>query len=200
MSDEKRMVETFEVKHAIHIGDKEVLFCVDKNNTETSYMVCNCTWDNPLNVDHFFDGMGSNDYIEVMTEFVGRVQAQLTQVTAERDSISVPNACFSPEQCILIDHNMNLENKIAVLRQSSLRPEYHSGDKQLVLITGGFGASPNPRGRAVFTVNLYSGKEARWNREDILGILKPEHIPQWAKERLSQLRAVQQKKRHQPER
>ncbi len=200
MSDEKRMVDTFEVKHAIHVGDKEVLFCVDKNNTETPYMVCFCTWDNPLNIEHFFDGVGSNDYIEVMTEFVSRVQAQLAQVTAERESITVPNVCFSPEQCILIDHNMNLENKIAVLRQSSLRPEYHTGDKQLVLITGGFGASPNSRGRAVFTTNLYSGKEARWNREDILGVLKPEHMPQWAKERLSQLRAVQQKKRHQPER
>lgn len=200
MSDEKRMVDTFEVKHAVHIGDKEVLFCVDKYNTDTPYMVCYCTWDNPLNIEHFFDGVGSSDYIEVMTEFVGRVQTQLAQVTAERESINVPNACFTQEQCILIDHNMNLENKIAVLRQSSLRPEYHTGDKQLVLITGGFGASPNSRGRAVFTTNLYSGKQARWNREDILGVLKPEHMPQWAKERLSQLRAIQQKKRHQPER
>ena len=200
MNEEKRMVDAFEVKHAIHIGDKEVLFCVDRDNTETPYMVCYCTWDNPLNIENFFEGVGGDDYIEMMTEFVNRVQGQILQVTADRANITVPNACFTQEQCIPLDSHMSLENKVAVIRPSSLRPEYHTGDKQLVLITGGFGASPNSRGRAVFTINLYSGKEARWNREDILGVLKPEHMPQWTKERLSQLRAVQQKKRHQPER
>lgn len=200
MNEEKRMVDAFEVKHAIHIGDKEVLFCVDSSNAETPYMVCYCTWDNPLNIENFFEGVGSDDYIEIMTEFVNRVQGQISQVTAERGSITVPNACFTSEQCIPLDSHMSLENKVAVIRLSSLRPEYHTGDRQLVLVTGGFGASPNSRGRAVFTVNLYSGKQSRWNREDILGILKPEHMPQWAKDRLSQLQPAQPRKRHEPER
>ncbi len=202
MNDEKRMVGAYEVKHAIHIGDKEVLFCQNGNNAETPYMVCFCSWDNPLNMDQFFDAVGSDDYIEIMTEFVSRVQAQLAQVTTERESVTVPTACFTVEQCVPLDSDMTLENKVAVIRQSSLGPEYHTADKQLVLVTGGFGASPNSRGRAVFTINLYSGKEARWNREDILGTLIPDELPEWAKERLIhiQARLKSEKKRNLSER
>ena len=52
--NKKRMVDTFEVKHAIHVGDKEVLFCVDDSKTDIRYMVCCCSWDNPLGIEHFF--------------------------------------------------------------------------------------------------------------------------------------------------
>lgn len=202
MNNEKRMVGAYEVKHAIHIGDKEVLFCQDDTNAETPYMVCFCSWDNPLNMDQFFDVAGSDDYIEIMTEFVSRVQTQVSQVTKERESVTVSTACFTVEQCVPLDSDTTLENKVAVIRQSSLRPEYHTADKQLVLVTGGFGASPKSRGRAVFTINLYSGKEARWNREDILGILKPDELPDWAKENLIhiQARLKSEKKRNLPER
>lgn len=81
----------------------------------------------------------------------------------------------------------NAKPKVVVIRAECLRPEYRTADKQLVLATGGFGTYANARGRAVYTTNLYSCKEARWNREDILGIVKPEYMPDWAKERLKQL-------------
>lgn len=69
-----------------------------------------------------------------------------------------------------------------------------AADNQLVLAVGGFGTHADARGRAVYTVNLYSGKEARWNREDILGVLKPEYMPDWVKEQLKQILAGQQAK------
>lgn len=31
---------------------------------------------------------------------------------------------------------------------------------------------------------MYDNREMRYNREDILGVIKPERIPNWAKERL----------------
>jgi len=91
----------------------------------------------------------------------------------------------------------NLENKVVIINPERLRPEYRTADKQLVLVTGGFGAHANSRGRAVYTTNLYSGKESRWNREDILGVVRPEYMPDWAKERLAQIqseRHLKQKK------
>lgn len=90
MDEEKRMVESYEVKHAIHVGDKEVLFCVDKKKPDNPYMVCNCTQDNPFGVEQFFEAAGSDDYLEMMTEFTDRVQAQLEAVKAEREKITVP--------------------------------------------------------------------------------------------------------------
>jgi hypothetical protein len=88
---------------------------------------------------------------------------------------------------------------VVALRPERLRPEYRTGNNQLVLATGGFGTHANSRGRAVYTVNLYSGKESRWNREDILGVVKPECIPDWARERLEQIRLQRQEKQKKQE-
>ncbi len=197
MDDEKRIVDTYEIKHAIHIGDKEILFGVDERKSDCPYMVCNCSWDNPLGIEHYFNAMGSADYLEMMTEFTSRITAQLEAVIAERTKITVPMQPFKLEHCIPIDSMQNLENKVVIINPERLRPEYRTADKQLVLVTGGFGAHANSRGRAVYTTNLYSGKESRWNREDILGVVRPEYMPDWAKERLAQIqseRHLKQKK------
>jgi len=194
MTEEKRMVDTYKVTHAIHVGDREILFAVDEGKTDCPYMVCYCSWDNPLGIEQFFDAAGSDDYLEMMSEFTDRVQAQLEAVRAERDKITVPLSPFASEHCTPNDYGQSIENKVVVIRAERLRPEYRTADKQLVLAVGGFGAYANARGRAVYTVNLYSGKEARWNREDILGVLKPEYMPDWAKEQLKQILAGQQAK------
>lgn len=194
MAEEKRMVSTYEVKHAIHVGDREILFAVDDRKTDCPYMVCYCSWDNPLGIEQFFDAAGSDDYLEMMSEFTDRVQAQLEAVRAERDKITVPLSPFASEHCTPNDYGQSIENKVVVIRAERLRPEYRTADKQLVLAVGGFGTHANARGRAVYTVNLYSGKEYRWNREDILGVLKTEYMPDWAKEQLKQILAGQQAK------
>lgn len=202
MDDEKRMVDTYEVKHAIHIGDKEILFGVDDKKTDCPYMVCNCTWDNPLGIDHYFNAVGSADYLEMMTEFTCRVTEQLETVKVEKSKITVPLKPFTLEHCIENNSGHNLENKVVIIRMERLRPEYRTADKQLVLVTGGFGAHANSRGRAVYTTNLYSGKESRWNRGDILGVVKPECMPDWANERLKQIQDARQikLKKYEPER
>ncbi|MDD4833386.1 MAG: hypothetical protein PHC44_01445 [Lutispora sp.] len=202
MDDEKRMVDTYEVEYAIHIGDKEILFGVDDKKIDCPYMVCNCTWDNPLGIDHYFSAVGSADYLEMMTEFTCRVTEQLETVKVEKSKITVPLKPFTLEHCIENNSEHNLENKVVVIRMERLRPEYRTADKQLVLVTGGFGAHANSRGRAVYTTNLYSGKESRWNRGDILGVVKPECMPDWAKERLIQIQDARQikLKKYEPER
>lgn len=194
MSEEKRMVDTYEVKHAIHVGDKEILFAVDDRKPDCPYMVCDCTWDNPLGIDHYFNASGSADYLEVMTEFTDRLKAQLAAVRAERDKIIVSLPPFTMEHCNPNDYGESIENKVVVIRGECLRPEYRTAEKQLVLATGGFGTYANSRGRAVYTINLYSGKESRWNREDLLGTIKLEHLPDWARERLKQIQAERQTK------
>jgi hypothetical protein len=187
MNDEKRMVDTYEVKHAIHVGDKEILFGVDERQSELPYMVCSCTWDNPLGIEQYFDAAGSVDYLEIMTEFVTRVTAQVDAVKAEREKIGIPLESFKLEQCTPDSYAESIENKVMVIRPECLRPEYRTADKQLVLADGGFGVHANSRGRAVYTVNLYSGKKSRWNREDFLGAIKPECLPEWAGARLRQI-------------
>ena len=200
MIEEKRMAGTYEVKHAIYVGEKEILFAVDDRIIHCPYMVCNCTWDNPLGVCCFSEAAGSADYLEMMAEFISRVTSQLEIVKAERDKITVPLQPFKLEHCTPANYRESIENEVVVIRAECLCPEYHTGDKQLVLATGGFGTYANARGRAVYTVNLYSGKEGRWDREDILGVIKPEYMPGWTNERLKEIEAerkVKQKRQEQ---
>lgn len=199
MDEEKRMVDSYEVLHAIHIGDKEVLFGEDVESVDTRYMVCFCGRDNPLGAEEFTEAQGSNDFLEMMTEFSDRVRSQLEAVKAERERIMVPLEPFTRGQCTPISGDTELEKSVAVIKPESLRPEYQTQDKQLVLVAGGFGTHAHSRGRAVYTTNLYSGKRARWNREDILGTLTPEQMPTWAKEKLA-LIAERQKQQEDKER
>jgi hypothetical protein len=105
----------------------------------------------------------------------------------------VPLACFTSEHCYPDDYRQSINGKVIAISQLSLRGEYQTADKQLCLVTGGFGAEANSRGRAVYVINLYHGKETRWNREDVLGEVKLECLPDWAKERLAVIQAEREK-------
>lgn len=63
-------------------------------------------------------------------------------------------------------------------------------------MTGGFGASANARGSAVFCKNLYDGKNTRFERMDVLGEVKPECMPDWAKEKAAAFSRTIQGKDH----
>jgi hypothetical protein len=199
MGEEKRMAGSYEILHAIHVGDKEVLFGEDANSSDMRYMVCFCERGNPLGIEEFTFAQGSSDFLEMMTEFSDRVRSQLEAVKAEHGKITVPLEPFTRAECTSIGYDQNIENMIAVIDPECLRPEYRTADKQIVLVTGGFGARGNARGRAVYTTNLYSGKNSRWNRKDILGILTPKQQPAWVKEKLTQI-AERQKQQEERER
>lgn len=61
-----------------------------------------------------------------------------------------------------------------------------------MLCDGGFGASPRSRGSACYCVNLYTCKTSRFERRDILGVLKDDQIPKWAQLRLAQSKQKKQ--------
>lgn len=184
MVEEKRMAGDYEVQHAIQVGHVEVLFGENPENTDMRYMVCNCDRDNPLGMEAFTDASGSSDFLEMMTEFSDRVRANLQEVRGERGQIEVPLEPLDKEQCTPIDSDTDLTNMVVVLSPEALRPEYRTADKQILIVRGGFGASANSRGRAVFTVNVYSGKRSRWNREDIIGRLYDDQMPEWARAKM----------------
>ncbi len=92
---------------------------------------------------------------------------------------------FSTQDCDQTGFGFSLKDKVVVLSQTML-PEDHPG--QLFFCTGGNGANPNPIGRSVFLVSLSTGEQCRFWRNDVLGTLKPELLPEEAKLQLSQIR------------
>lgn len=85
------------------------------------------------------------------------------------------------------DGQLNYEGKVLVLRGDVLKDQYKTPEDQLFLAESGFGCAPNARGRKVFGQFLKDGEEANFQRGDFIGILKEEHLPEWAKEKLAEL-------------
>lgn len=92
---------------------------------------------------------------------------------------------FTHEDCDQTGYGFSLKDKVVALPQAVL-PEEHLG--QLFFCTGGNGANPNPIGRSVFLVSLSTGEPCRFFRNDVLGTLKPELLPEDEKLLLSQIR------------
>lgn len=97
---------------------------------------------------------------------------------------------FGPEHCGGADQDY--AGKVLVLRPDRLREECWSAQNQVWLGECGFGCSPASRGRAVYATCLGDGEEARWNREDFMGVLDEQYLPDWALERLAELRSPAQ--------
>lgn len=87
--------------------------------------------------------------------------------------------------CIETDFNCSISGKIVVLDRSVL-PQYYPS--QLFYCAGGNGANANPIDHLVTMVSLSDGEFSRWKRSDVVGVLKPELLPDSAKLQLSQIR------------
>ncbi len=190
VSEEKRMASAYEILYAIHIGDKEIVFGENPDmSAPTRYFA---GWCDKGDFYERYIGDETGDYLEAMKKFISGLSEQIEKVEQERAAVTVPMAPITAEQCYPNDLSQSTEGKVVAVRAGVLRNEYQTADRQLVLVTGGFGSHANSRGSAVFCTNLYSGKHTRWERRDIQGEVKSEHSPEWAKERLTALQAEKQ--------
>lgn len=178
---EKRIAESYEITQGIRIGDKEVVFGVDEKK-EMPYF---CAFYASNNIfGSYSECMISDDYVELMELFAERVQEQCKKIRDEQQKVTVSRELITAEMCFKDNRDESIVGKVAAVKAEILKPEYRSADYQLIYVTGGNGASGNSRGNACYYTTLYSGERGRWERYDILGEVKPECLPQWAKERL----------------
>lgn len=187
MENEKRMIGTYQVAHSIHIGRKEVVFGIDEKD-DYPFLVCNCTYDNPLSAAFVCDAVGSDDYLESMQIFTDRVQEQVRLVRAEHAQFKFDMSPFTIDDCIPDNKSDSIVGRVVVINAGVNRFEYRHSAYQLVLVSGGNGAVGG-RGQAVFGTCLANGRSARWERYDVLGEVRPEKMPGWAKEAAARIRA-----------
>ena len=178
--EKKRMIENFEIIHSIQIGAREVVVGV---SPELEFMCCFCTQDDIA--EHYSEAMSSNDYLEIMKLYADRLKGQIAAVQAQRNTLHIPLDMLGREHCFPLLDGDDIANKVVAINPASLRYEYQRADCQLILVTGGSGARSNPRGTAVYGVNVFTGRRTgRWRRGDVLGEVRPECLPQWAKDHL----------------
>lgn len=77
--------------------------------------------------------------------------------------------------------------RIVVLNPHLLKDEYKTPEDQLFLAAGGFGCHPNGRGRKIYGQYVKDGEQTFYQREDIIGVLKSEYLPDWAAERIREM-------------
>lgn len=183
MEQEKRMAGDYEIIHAVHVGAREVVVGV---NARQEYLCGFCTQNDIL--CSYAENVLSDDYLEIMTVFAQRLEQQIQAAKAERKTIHVPVAPITAEQCFPLDESVNLSGKVVAVKVSSLRYEYRRADRQVLLVTGGFGACGHARGDSVYGINLFTGRSSgQWRRNDMMGEIRPEHIPDWAQARLKMI-------------
>lgn len=194
--DAKRMAGNYEITCSIFIGDKEIVLGENLQDTDGVPYMCAYCESNDI-FARYYDAVGSSDYVEVVDTFGTRVkeQAEKTRVEMLQERIcGIEDRVITAKDCRPITHADDLNNKVVVVKAEILRPEYRSIGHQLKLCNGGFGASPNSRGSACFCTDLRTGKESRFERWDILGVLDESALPQWAKEGLASIKQAEANK------
>ena len=156
------------------------------------YMVCNCRWDNPLGINEYYGGVVTVDFLEAVREYIKRIDALAQEVETEQGAFQNEREVLTAADCIPRGLENDLTGKLIIIKQEVLAPEYRAANHQIKIVTGGFGASPNSRGNAVFCKDLYSGKETRFERYDVAGVIDPGKIPEWAVKKLALMDAIKE--------
>lgn len=193
---EKRMAGDYEIIQAVHIGDREIV--IGQNEADENslpYMVG--YYESNTILGRYFDVIGSDDFLEIMELYGQRIVEQSQKIRAELSGPKIQgidNAPITAEGCMSISYDDDLHGKVIVVKPEVLRPEYRRATSQVKLCTGGFGASRHSRGTAVYCTEVYSGRQARFERQDILGVLEPEDQPKWVRHYLLVLQQKEKQK------
>ena len=157
-------------------------------------MVCYCDYNNPFSAPWYTEAVGTDDYLEAMELFCDRVQAQIVLTRSEQEKFKFDKTPFTAADCIPDKKSESIIGKVVVIDAEPKRYEYRHAAYQLVLADGGNGASGG-RGQAVFGTCLATGERSRWERYDVLGEIRPERMPQWAKEALNAIKNQEKAKK-----
>ena len=101
---------------------------------------------------------------------------------------------FGAEHCVGDRAEQDFTGKVLVLSPDTLKESCWSQADQLWYAHDGFGCRPHAIGRSVRCTCLGDGEMTRWNRDEFIGVLDEQFLPEWAQEKLAELTAPRQEK------
>jgi len=183
---DKHNIEGYEETLSVQIGSRRILFA-ELPTSDKPYFISTIRWDNFLGIEEYSDGIATDGYVEAIRIFAKRIDALAEVLENERRESGLPIQTLTVADCMEGSQHVEWEDgELIIVRPEALAPEYRSAEHQLALCLGGFGASPDGSGRAVFVKELYSGKEYRYNRPQIAGLADLAKLPTWAKDKLAE--------------
>ena len=193
----KETIGDYEVLASVHVGEKEVVIGEKAPNNDGLRFMCGYMERTDI-FNLCNECVYSDDYIEIAHLFGSRIKEAAELFQNREKELGIPVTVITEKDCIPDHHSYDINGKIIAIDPKVLKPEFQRADKQLYLVTGGFGASANSRGSAVFCTNLLTGKSIRYERMDVMGEVKLECMPEWAKrksETINEFRAKKHKDR-----
>lgn len=184
MNTEKRMFGDYEVIQSVHFGQTEIIVG-ESQYKEPKYVCCDIERSGLLQfpTNDIYD----RKYLEIMKEFAKRISDRVTELEKE-----APQAekVITAEQCMSVNDFNNIAGMVVVVSPKSLKREYQNERNQLYYAVSGNSTKINSMGNAVFCYNLATKEHTRWERYDLLGVLKKDEMPEWAKEGLSEIKKM----------
>ena len=186
------------ITDSCHVGDSEFVLGVHLTAPQ-QFVTWKCSNRTDYDWGHYF-----SDLFSAQKDLVARAQEEVQCLEEQRQNTIAPEAPpYSPwgkvQECETLCpgvYSVSTPGHGGIM----VRREYRRATRQLKLCMGGFGASPHSRGSACYCVDLYTGKESRYERMDVLGTIQPEDLPDWAKHGLTAIQQEQAKKKTTKER
>ena len=183
---EKRMAGQYEIFQAVSAGPVEIVMGENKEAEPGERYMCAFCQSNDL-FDNYGSVMVSDDYVEILQLYGQRIEKEaekLHDAVTLAPKLEIDDAPVTGEGLTPVTSDDDLNDKIILIKPEVFKREYQHATHQYQLCKGGFGASPNSRGNAVFCTNLYTGETSRFERRDVLAIVGREQLPEWAKDGL----------------
>ena len=196
---QKEVIGDYEVLASVHVGEKEVVIGEKEANNDGLRFMCGYMERTDI-FNLCNECVYSDDYIEIAHLFGSRIKEAAELFQSKNKELGIPVTVITEKDCIPDHYSHDINGKVIAIDPKVLKPEFQRADKQLYLVTGGFGASANSRGSAVFCTNILTGKSTRYERMDVMGEVKPECMPDWAKRKLESMNQTRVKKNKDRER
>lgn len=180
----KKKAADWEILASFKYGDKEIFIGENpKPEKEIERYIVGDIVSNEL-FDRYENCMCGDTYPEIAELYSQRINEQIERVKADLAKFPYDRTVIGMDSCDSI-RGRNIEGEIVVIDPKAIKREYVGADRQLWVADGGFGCSPNGSGRKVHCKNIFTGNTAYWLRQDILGTIKSECVPEWVKDRMT---------------
>ena len=114
----------------------------------------------------------------------GLINVFINQVRAEWNALGLydDKHCYDNSR-----KELNYSGQVVVLDPTIFKDEYKKPENQLFYAKFGNGCRPDALGTKVYGQCLHSGRECYYRRSEILGVMKLELVPEWAREKVMEI-------------
>ena len=194
MDNEKEIInEHYEVVSSMYIGGKRMILAIS-NDKEEQYPYLKCIYTENELFGTYESVIASDSYPEAIKLYADDIKAEAIQLELNqraRGDAALP--CYMADEVHPVYFTDNIIGKVVAIEEKYLSVGYKARGHQLYYVVGGSGAYPNSRGQACFSYNLYNGKKERIERYEVMGYMREDELPEFARKSLVKIRLEQKK-------